>query len=231
MEVHVSGSGNPKVLAGNPCGKMPVCNEFFDCFYALELPPGSIGGYRAVGGSIPNNLNRIVDLAIKEACTHVFIVEDDSLFGTDTVMRLLKHDVPVVAGLCRRRGTPFQSYIYSGISKEGGLDWFKLRPSDRGLLGPKHGVKATGMGGILINTEVFKKLKRPYFATYYEGETEWGQDIVFGKSLIEAGIDVYCDTDVIIGHMTQCVIGSERGVSGWNVVFKIHEVNVGVPQI
>lgn len=220
-------SNTVKVLAGNPCGKTPVCNEFFDCFYSLDLPPGSIEGYRAVGGSIPNNLNRIVDLALKEDCTHVFIVEDDSLFAADTVTRLLKHDVPVVAGLCRRRGTPFQSYIYSGISKAGGLDYYKLKPSDKGLI--KCG--ATGMGGILINTEVFKKLKRPYFATYYEGETEWGQDIVFGQSLIKAGIDVYCDTDVIIGHMTQCVLGSEHTPDGWNIVFKVHEVNVGVPQI
>ncbi len=105
MEVEVT--PNIKVLAGSPCSKQPICNEFHDCFAGLDLPPGS-DWYRAVGGSIPNNLNTIVAHALKTDCTHVFIVEDDSVFARDTVRRLLKHNVPVVAGLCRSRSAPFR---------------------------------------------------------------------------------------------------------------------------
>lgn len=215
-----------KVLAGNPTGKMPVCNDFFDCFYALDLPEGSISGRRVVGGSISNNLNTLVDMAIDEGCTHLFIVEDDSLFGRDTVMRLLAHDVPVVAGLCRSRAMPFRSYVYSGIDGDEGLTYYTLKPTDKGLIR----CAATGMGGILINTEVFKKLKKPYFQTYFAGTKEWTQDIVFGKSLIDAGIDVYCDLGVTIGHVTQCVLGSALGPDGWNIVLRVHSAIVNIPQ-
>lgn len=213
-----------KVCVGAPCAKQPICDRFYDCFGGLDLPQGSIW-QRAIGGSIPVNLNKLVDAALTQDCTHLFIVEDDSVFERDTVRRLLAHDKPVVTGLCRQRSAPFRSYVYKGLN-ENGLGWYTLTPQDKGLIK----VDATGMGGILINTEVFKKLQRPYFHHYFVGEKEWGQDIVFGKSLVEAGIDVYCDLDVHIGHVTQCQIGSEWSPTGWNVTVKIDEIKVNFPQ-
>lgn len=215
---------NPKVCVGAPCAKQPICDRFYDSFGGLDLPEGSIW-QRSIGGSIPNNLNKLVDAALSQDCTHLFIVEDDSIFARDTVRRLLVHDKEVVAGLCRQRSAPFRSYVYKGLN-EVGLGWYELKPTDKGLIK----CDATGMGGILINTSVFAKLKRPYFSYYYVGEKEWGQDIVFGKSLVEAGIEVYCDLDVMIGHVTQCVIGSEWGEDGWKVTMGIDEVKIGFPQ-
>jgi len=208
----------PRVFAASPCGKEPVCDQFYDCFAGLELPPSSTR-QRAVGGSIPKNLNKLVDCAIEAKSTHIFIVEDDSVFGSDTVTRLLKHDKPVVTGLCRSRTAPFRSYVYDGMNDEG-LIYHTLTPEDKGLIK----CVATGLGGILINMKVFDKLKRPYFHNYFVGEQEWGQDIVFGKSLIEAGIDVYCDLDVIIGHTTKCVVASEKSPDGpWQIVLRVND--------
>lgn len=214
-----------KVLAGAPCGKEPVCDLFYDCFAGLKLPEGSTR-QRVVGGSIPTNLNTLVDCAFEEHCTHLFIVEDDSLFANDTVTRLLSHDVPVVAGLCRARSAPFRPYVYQGITEDG-LGYRPLTPTDTGLIK----CSATGLGGILINMDVFAKLTRPYFHHYFVGEKEWGQDIVFGKAMIDAGVDVYCDTDVIIGHTTQCVIGSEKTKDGpWVITVQINEAVIRIPQ-
>lgn len=218
-----------KVLAGAPCSKVPVCNEFFDCWSRLDLPPGSLWR-RVTGGNIPDNLNDIVQCAKDNDCTHVFIVENDSVFSPDTVTRLLAHDVPVVAGLCRQRDVPFNSYVYKGFDPvNGGLHWYKLQPGDKGLIGGKGW--ATGMGGILIRMDVFDQLEKPYFWHTYIGEKYYGQDILFGRSLMDAGIEVYCDTDVIIGHITECMIGSENDpVTGWNVVLKVHEATLKHPQ-
>lgn len=206
-----------KVLCGAPCGKTPVYDLFYDSFTTLEIPHGSIK-QRVTGGSVPSNLNKIVESAIEHKASHVFIVEDDSSFAPNTLIRLLTHDKPVVTGLCRSRQAPFRPYIYDGLDLKLGLLWRDLTPEDSGLIK----VSATGMGGILIKMSVFDKLKKPYFHSYYDGETEWGQDIVFGKSLIEAGIDVYCDLDVIIDHATQCVISSEKIGTEWKTVVKIN---------
>lgn len=211
-----------KVLCAAPCGKTPVFDKFYDAFASLEVPEGSIK-QRVMGGSVPQNLNRIIDSAYDHGCSHVFIVEDDSMFAPDSLIRLLAHDVPVVAGLCRSRQAPFKPYIYEGID-ESGLIWRDLRASDEGLIK----VAATGMGGILIHMAVFDRLTKPYFQTYFEGELEWGQDIVFGKSLIEADIGVYCDLDVTIWHATQCIVGSEKVNGKWTTVFNINDATLKI---
>lgn len=214
----------PTVFIGVPCGKTPVCDAFYHCFYALQAPEGSIWR-RVQGGSVARNLNCLVDLAIEHECTHLFIVEDDSVFAPDTVMRLLAHEKPVVAGLCLARNPPFRPYIYSGFVPGKGLAYRPLLPNDAGLIR----VAATGMGGILIRTDVFAKLHRPYFEVAYHGETEWGQDILFGKQLIDAGIDVFCDVDVKIGHVTQCEIAAVRSERGWHTVIRVDETRVDLP--
>jgi hypothetical protein len=214
----------PKVLAGAPCGKLPNCDRFYDCFAGLVLPEGSMR-HRAVGGSIPGNLNALVDAAFAMDATHLFIVEDDSVFTPDTVTRLLAHDKPVVAGLCRARHAPFRSYVYRGVNEDG-LGWYTLTAEDTGLIP----CSATGLGGILINMDVFRQLQRPYFHHYFTGDKEWGQDIVFGLSLVDAGIEVFCDTDVIIGHVTQCTLGSENGPDGWKITVMIDKAAITLPQ-
>jgi hypothetical protein len=212
----------PKVLVGAPCSKVPVFDKFYDAFYTMTIPEET-DSMRHIGGCVPENLNKIVDHALRTDCTHVFIVEDDSEFERDTLIRLLKHDKPVVAGLCRQRGSPFRPYLYSGIADNGKLEWRPLKDTDpNGLIGPADGLVATGMGGILIRTDVFNKLKRPYFWHTYIGEEYWGQDILFNKSLIAAGVDVWCDLSVTIWHANQCTIGSKKTDSGaWATVFKI----------
>lgn len=211
----------PKVLVGAPCSKAPVFDGFYDAFYTITVPEAT-ESMRHIGGCVPENLNKIVDQAIKTDCTHVFIVEDDSMFERDTLLRLLAHDKPVVAGLCRQRGAPFRPYLYSGIAGNGKLEWRPLLPTDRGLIGPADGLAATGLGGILIKTEVFDRLTRPYFWHTYIGEEYWGQDILFNKALIAAGVEVWCDTDVTIWHATQCLVGSKRTDDGvWQTVFRV----------
>lgn len=214
----------PKVLIGAPCGKTPVFDEFYDAFAGLECPPGSIKT-RSRGGSIPDNLNLLVKAAQEYDCTHLFIVEDDSTFAPDTITRLLAHDKQVVAGFCRSRSFPFRPYIYNGLGEDG-LEWYNLKPEDQGLIR----CAATGMGGILMDTDIFKVLKKPYFSSYFVGEKSWGQDIVFGKSLIEAGIEVFCDLDVVIDHATRCVISSGKVDGQWQIVFRISEAEVKIPQ-
>lgn len=214
-----------KVLAGAPCGKTPVCDSFYDCFYGLILPEGS-PRIRAKSGSVPQNLNALVDEAIKFECTHLFIVEDDSMFAPDTVLRLLSHDKDVVTGLCLQRNPPFRPYIYDGFDEVTGMLWRDLKDGEEGLIR----VAATGMGGILINMNVFKKLERPYFYTTFIGEKEWGQDILFASDLYKAGIEVFCDLNVTIWHATHCSLGTEFVDGKWWTLVRIGTSNIRIPQ-
>lgn len=214
-----------KVLAGSPCGKTPVCDHFYDCFYGLILPEGSFA-QRAKSGSVAQNLNTLVDQAQNNEFDYLFIVEDDSMFHPQTVLALLRHDKDVVAGLCLQRNAPFRPYLYDGYNPESGLAWRPLKQEDEGLIK----VTATGMGGILIKTSVFDKLKKPYFWTEYKGEKEWGQDINFGKSLHEAGIEVFCDLDVPIWHATQCALAAVKENDKWSTIIRIDGFDIRISQ-
>ncbi len=211
----------PTIYVAAPCGKTPVCDVFYDCFYGLQLPEGSAIS-RARLGTVPANLNKIVEVG--KSFDYIFIVEDDSMFGPDTVLRLLQHDKDVVAGLCVSRQAPFMPYIYQAVGNDEILPR-PLLPEDTGLIK----VAATGMGGILIKTSVFDKLTKPYFHTFFDGEIEWGQDILFAKSLVKAGIEVFCDTDVTIWHATQCALGAiKNDKNEWQTVVRINNQNISV---
>jgi hypothetical protein len=214
---------NPKVLVGAPCGKKANYDEFYDCFYGLDGPTELMPRMRARGGDISTNLNKLVEQAMTLNCTHLFVVEDDSAFLPDTLMRLLAHDVPVVTGLCRARHAPFRPYIYKGMNETTGLAFYSLQPTDKGLIGG-HGW-ATGMGGILIQMNVFDKLQKPYFDRYTADDGRvFGQDIDFGMKLIRAGVPVYCDLDVVIYHNTDCLIGSAQAPDGrWLMTLRVDQ--------
>jgi hypothetical protein len=212
-----------KVYVGAPCGKTAVCDSFYDAFYSLILPEGSIR-QRVKNGTVATNLNTIIDQARKNECTHVFIVEDDSMFHPSTVINLLTHDKDVVAGICPNRNPPFHPYIYDALPT-GEINYRPLTSDDKGLIR----VGATGMGGILIKMSVFDKLTKPYFHTYFQDGAEWGQDIVFNKSLIKAGIEVYCDLNMPIWHANHCAIATMFENGQWRTIIKIGESMVSVP--
>lgn len=211
-----------RIYAAAPCGKVPVCDVFYDCFYSLQLPVGSTRS-RARQGTVAANLNVLVNAAQEGGFDYIFIVEDDSMFAPDTVLRLLSHDKDVVAGLCLSRQHPFLPYIYNAFPN-GDVVPRQLLDTDTGLI---H-VAATGMGGILIKMSVFDKLTKPYFYVKFEDQIEWGQDILFAKKLVAAGIEVFCDTDVTIWHATHCVLGAVRNGDHWETTVRINNQNVTV---
>ena len=58
-------------------------------------------------------------------------------------------------------------------------------------------VDAVGFGCLLMKTEILGKMQKPYFS-YTEN---MGEDIYFCVKAKEAGFDIWCDTDIVIGHL------------------------------
>lgn len=216
---------NPKILVAAPCGTNPRIASFYDCFYNLILPVNNPRPVRIPGGSLPINRNTIIDLAIKENFTHICLFDDDLLFAPDTVMRLLAHDKDVVAGLCVDRNPPFRAYVWDSIDARGKLGFAEIQGN--GL----RKVLAVGAAGILIKTAVFKLLDKPYFEHHFVGEEFWGDDINFCKSLINASIDVYCDTDITLWHANLCAIAPIFEDGKWVIKIMINNTPITIPAV
>jgi len=56
-------------------------------------------------------------------------------------------------------------------------------------------------GFMLVNMKVFDLISYPYFKNDWEGDGFKGGDIYFCENVRKAGIDVWCDPTVTVGHI------------------------------
>ena len=183
---------------------IPFAREFVYCQFFIswaKMFAYSYGRYTMAlstchGPYIDNNR----DLLIREAkimnTDYVLFLDDDQTYPEDTPERLLAHNKMVVGGVTPRKETctpMVWDYIDDKITF-----WSSLREKT-GLTK----VNGMGMGGVLISMDVFKQIEYPYFKIHSSPTYQkHGEDMTFYFKCRDAGIDVWCDTDLQYGHMS-----------------------------
>ena len=136
--------------------------------------------------------------------THLYFMDSDVVAPPNTLQKLIKHDLPIVAGIYPMRVNEDDTWSFKGDSKlkaYGGW-WPRGVPLSDGLM------KATAIGGstLLIKREVFELMERPWFKIVYkaidnEGHAyDEGEDEYFSRIAIEAGYDLIVDPTIICKH-------------------------------
>lgn len=64
-------------------------------------------------------------------------------------------------------------------------------------------IEAMGLGGVMMNPEVFKKVEFPWFQQMWNVEKKYcmSVDLQFFENCKKAGVEVWCDTNLIYGHV------------------------------
>lgn len=144
------------------------------------------------------------DLINKADVDYVLFVDDDMTFAPDLLVKLLSRDIDIVSALTFIRRPPHEPSMYNlnndGTSYDPIFIWH-----------PKALVKcdAVGMAATLIKREVFETL-RPVSQLhkglhgFFEG---YAEDLNFCRKATDNGHPVYCDTSLLVGHITQSIIG------------------------
>ena len=133
----------------------------------------------------------------------------DQSYPPDTPERLMKHVDEgrlVVGGVTPIRHTG-QPMIYDFIPDE--EHKFLYRTKNNHLHGIQK-VGGMGMGGIMVHPRVYDEfLEYPFFQMPYESGygRRAGEDAVFFKSCQKAGINVWCDYDLLYKHMATIETG------------------------
>ncbi len=180
---------------------MPSASEYLNRKFVqslinLRYPVNTDIQFISVYGSqIPFARNSIVDDAIKNESDYLLFIDVDMVFPSDLFLRLYEHKKDIVNALAFRRIDPHYPCIFEWKEK---TKCYETKKYTKGLLS----VDATGMAACLINLDVFKKLKKPY---YYYRDNIFSSDLTFCWNLKKAGYEIFVDTDLKIGH-----IGSER---------------------
>ncbi|MBU2249869.1 MAG: hypothetical protein KKD77_24195 [Gammaproteobacteria bacterium] len=173
----------------------------------------------AIGYITDDARNDIARVAMEKDYDFVFYADSDMTFPEHTIARMIAKcadvpddETPVIAGLYNsRKDYRIHAYKWTPEKKQfrsihGKYDEdFKL---NNGL----YPVDAAGTGCMLLDCAVFNRLEWPWFYYKYEYNTDigkrqrWSEDIVFCHRLMEAGIKVYLDTDIVAGHIQPFVV-------------------------
>ena len=138
--------------------------------------------------------------ATKINCDYIFWVDADQTYPKDAPERLMKHvddGKLVVGGLVPHRGTGLPN-VYDEIDGSP-LYRHKTVYEHSGVIK----VGAMGLGGVMMSPSVFTKMEYPWFRMKWDDSINdtVGMDFTFYRNCDKAGIDVWCDTDLVYGHL------------------------------
>lgn len=148
--------------------------------------------------------NLIVAEALKQECDWIFWIDDDMVIKPDVniIEKLMAHDKDIISPLFFSRCYPFIPMIFkrkTWASRYCVYD--NIIDYPKGLLK----VDGVGFGCVLTKVEIFKKLTQPYF---WANEI-FGEDLFFCENCTRAGIEIYCDTTVDVGHIGEPIVSWE----------------------
>lgn len=155
------------------------------------------------GYTVAENRNYCVVQAQINKSDYLFFVDDDMTFPPDTLERLLAHNVDIVGVNSYSRILPLSSTV--GLMNENGEYKHPDKYPEWEMKIPDTLFKAyfVGTGVCLIKMSVFEKIKKPYFEFKMakNGMMLHGEDGTFCEKAKKAGIDVWCDPTIKIGHI------------------------------
>ena len=145
------------------------------------------------GCYVQENRYQIVREAQRAGCTDLFFVDADMVFPTDTLLRLLALERPIVGVYYNQRGLPLVNTVKIADA-DGAL--LEVTPEDmpRSLFS----CYAVGSGCMLVRMEVFERLAHPWFfvSHHEDGSLQMGDDVWFGRQARAAGVAVWCDPTI-----------------------------------
>lgn len=182
-----------KITVGTPSATEYLHRRYVQSLIDLKYPKNTdIYFSQIFGVQLPFARNEIVEIALKNESEYLFFIDADMVFPADTLVRLLKHNKDIVNALAFRRIKPHYPCVFKW--NKNCYETVDYSVANNGLLE----VEATGMSCILIKTDVFKKLQRPW---YYYRDHLFSSDITFCENARKAGYSIWIDTGLKIGHL------------------------------
>lgn len=198
-----------------PVGVNTRFTAFWICLFGLKVPPGTRIAMTQ-GNSTAENQNIAVRQMLSDPTPQwAWIIGDDHTFQPDIIYKLLDRELDFVSPLCAMRHPPYGPSVFK--HGEGGIGapitWDEI---------PQYAlteVDGTGLAGALVRRTVFEKISDPWFEVgQLPGESvRSGEDIYFCKKARQAGVKIWLDPTLQVGHMTTIVLDPIQTASGWGI--------------
>lgn len=187
----------PKVIIAIACQDTIKSKTALSLVKALQQADYDYDMIMNMGCDLIGSRTRLVRMAIEKGGTHVLFLDHDMFLNPvnvgdkliDPITQLLSHDKDIVGAPYNFRSLPKKSTAFAleGVTDKTGL--FKCF--------------AIGTGFMLIKLSVFDKIAKPWFAFARNEDAEmvYGEDAWLCKQAIEAGLEVWADGALNIGHL------------------------------
>lgn len=192
-------SNNERILVGVSIPTTYMCNAKLIAQIEAWHAYDNVETYYPATGSPEEGQHKIVDFAMngKPKATHILFMDYDVVPQPGTLKRLFAHDKDIVSGvypLYQRK--KIQWCLSTNKDKFVAMEYDDL---------PTEPFKAQvcSNGIMLVKTEVFENLKKPYWKTLWtEDDTSktLGADLYFFRKALEAGYDLWVDPQIKCEH-------------------------------
>jgi hypothetical protein len=191
-----------KILIGLLTQEYARRADFYDYFNLLEKPANATVIY-SHDRSPASGRNRIIEAAIEYNFSHILFMDDDMAPKKNALSQLLEHDVDIVSSLYLNRAYPHIPLAFDIADESGAAFPVYLTPNMPRLIP----IVAAGLGFVLIKTDVFKRMEKPWVRLGELNPEHWCDDMgFFHRARKEATNDIWLDTECRVGHMGTMLI-------------------------
>lgn len=164
-----------------------------------------------------NQRNDLAQAAIDCGADWILWLDSDMIFPSTTLLRLLAHKRPLIAGNYMKRSLPLTTVAYPQIG-----DWENWLPLE--MQGDTEVVEGVGMGVFLMKTSILEELPRPWFNFEYRDGRYHGEDFYFQQLLRNAGYEIHIDMNLSrqIHHCGLWAYGHSIGTNQDQILKRIH---------
>lgn len=142
---------------------------------------------------VEENRNNIFEIA--KDYDRLMMIDSDMVFEPHMIPQLMQimdeKDADLVCGVFRSGTEPYPYTIYTKLE-----NFETLKEENQGV----KPIEACGTAFILIGKRPLEQFEKPFYRIDWQGK-RLGQDLSFCKRLLDAGMKLYCDTQMKIGHL------------------------------
>lgn len=158
------------------------------------------------GSLVYTSRNNLALSAIQAEADYVFWLDSDMVFPSDTLVRMFKvleeNNLDILTGLYFRRVPPYSPVLYERLELDGeACDYaeFKTLPDELFEVG------ACGFGCVLMKSDVFFDVQAK-FGNMFAPIGNNGEDVAFCWRARECGYKIFCDPEIICGHVGYSIV-------------------------
>lgn len=160
-----------------------------------------------VGSLVYNARNNLARQAVKSEADYVLWLDSDMVFAPDLLQKMLRvareNDIDFLTALAFRRKPPYTPTLFDKLEKvDKGASYTTLMSVPEGLFK----VGGCGFAGVLMTTDVLLSVMARFEGRMFDPLPGFGEDVAFCWRARQCGYDIWCDSDIELGHVGNCIV-------------------------